>query len=352
MALGRHHVGLLGRYLLHLKRQRLVWRSFRSRHRLVSVADRTGGIAPDDILAVVVLRNEARRLPYFLSHYRALGVAHFLVVDNASTDATASLLADQPDVSLWRTSASYRAARFGLDWANWLLMRYGHGHWCLTVDADELLVFAGHDTRGLPGLTTDLDARGQEAFGALMLDMYPEQALGTGAADADPIQAAPWFDPGPHYARRQAPMNNLWVQGGVRRRGFFSDTPDSAPTLNKLPLVRWNRRWAYVNSTHALLPSRLNMAYDGPGDTRACGVLQHSKFLPEVVEKSAEDMSRQQHFHDPDAYRDYYAQIATRPVLWTQESMRYEGWQQLVALGLMSSDIAEETGGKQGSCNE
>jgi glycosyltransferase involved in cell wall biosynthesis len=338
MAQGRHQVGLLDRYRLHLKRQRLVWRSFRSRNRLVAVADRTGTIAKDDILAVVVVRNEARRLPYFLNHHRALGVGHFLVVDNASTDATATLLADQADVSVWRTSASYREARFGLDWVNWLLMRHGHGHWCLTIDADEVLVFAGCDSRGLRGLTADLDARGQVAFGALMLDMYPRGPLGTGPAapDRDPVRDAPWFDPVPYSARRQAPMNNLWVRGGVRQRVFFADDPASAPTLNKLPLVRWNRRWAYVNSTHALLPSRLNLFYDGPGDTRPCGVLLHGKFLPEIVEKAQEDMTRQQHFHDPAAFRDYYEKIAGRPVLWSPASVRYEGWPQLVALGLMS----------------
>ena len=50
-----------------------------------------------------------------LDHHRKLGVRHFLIVDNASTDGTAQLL-DQPDISLWTTSASYKASRFGMDW--------------------------------------------------------------------------------------------------------------------------------------------------------------------------------------------------------------------------------------------
>ena len=51
-----------------------------------------------------------------MSHYRRLGVDHFLVIDNGSDDGSFEQLADQPDVSLWRTEARYRAARFGVDW--------------------------------------------------------------------------------------------------------------------------------------------------------------------------------------------------------------------------------------------
>ncbi|MEM9126291.1 MAG: glycosyltransferase family 2 protein, partial [Pseudomonadota bacterium] len=98
------------------KRRRLLWRSFRSRHHLANRIDRTDQITPQDILAVSVMRNEVARLPYFLEYYRALGVDHFLVVDNGSDDGTTEVLADQPDLSFWTTDHSYRAARFGLDW--------------------------------------------------------------------------------------------------------------------------------------------------------------------------------------------------------------------------------------------
>ncbi len=68
-------------------------------------------------------------------------------------------------MSLWRCDASYREARFGLDWAGALLWRFGRGHWCATVDADELLVYPHHDTRPLPDLTAHLDRIGQPGWG-------------------------------------------------------------------------------------------------------------------------------------------------------------------------------------------
>ncbi|MGR3493737.1 glycosyltransferase family 2 protein [Citreimonas sp.] len=324
----------LDAYRLRWKRRRAVWRAFRARHALQAVSRRpipgAGGI-----LGFACLRNEQTRLPHFLQHYRALGVDHFLIVDNGSDDGSADYLGAQQDVSLWRTDASYRGSRFGMDWLNWLLTRHGHGHWCLTVDADELLVYPDYETRTLRDLTAWLEAVGRPAFGALMLDLYARGRLGDAVPDPDPVQALGWFDAGPYDVQRQSPAGNLWVQGGVRARVFFADAPRRAPTLNKLPLVRWRRGMAYVNSTHAMLPRDMNAWYDGPGGSQPSGVLLHTKFLPDIVPRSAQERGRAQHFHTPAAFGDYYDRIALRPELWCPTSCPYEGPEQLAELGLM-----------------
>ncbi len=280
-----------------------------------------------------------QRLAFFLSHYRRLGVKHFLIVDNDSDDGSAELLADQPDVSLWQTGHSYRDARFGLDWATWLQMKYAHDHWSLLVDADEILIYAHHETRSLTDLTNWLDGRQQMAFGALMLDMYPKGPVGDQVyiPGHNPIDVLNWFDPAPYRAVRQEPMGNLWVQGGARERFFFSEQPHRSPTLNKLPLVRWNRRYCYVNSSHSILPPSLNGMYDGPGGTAPSGVLLHNKFLPEVVSKSSIEKDRQQHFVKPRDYEGYYDRINANPDLWHEGAMKLVDWQQLEACGLMNS---------------
>ncbi|MEJ2017699.1 MAG: glycosyltransferase family 2 protein [Maritimibacter sp.] len=325
-------------YKLRVKRRRLMWRSFRSRHQLTCLNDRSAGLADDAILAFTTIRNEAHRLPYFLSHYRALGVSHFFFVDNMSSDGSAEMLAGEPDVSIWQTGASYKASRFGMDWLGWLLMHYGRRHWCLTVDADEILVFPHYPARDLRDLTLWLDAQSIPAFGALMLDMYPKGPLGEVPYQAgdDPFDTLCWFDNGPWTIRRQRPMQNLWLQGGVRERAFFAKNPRRGPTLNKLPLIRWNLRYSYVNSTHSMLPSRLNNAYEGPGGPGPSGVLLHSKFLDTVVERSREEQARGEHFNNPDLFNGYYDWLANNPQLWTPSSERYEGPDQLEKLGLMT----------------
>lgn len=265
--------GLWAAWRLRHKRRRLLWRSFRSRHGLRALSDRTAALRPGAILAVATVRDEAARLPHFLNHHRALGVDHFLMIDNDSSDGSAEFLAAQPDVSVWHTGRSYRAARFGLDWMTWLQMRHAHGHWCLMLDADETLIYPHHDRLGLRALTDRLSATGQKALGALMLDLYPQGPVDRVRYQPgqDPAEVLDWFDPGPYRAVRQQPLGNLWVQGGARERVFFADRPRQSPTLNKIPLVRWSRRFAYVNSAHSALPPRLNHAYDGPGAPRCRG---------------------------------------------------------------------------------
>ena len=326
-------------YRQRWKRRKLLWRCLRAARDLTPVVDRTPAIRTGEILCFATLRNEMLRLPEFLAHYRKLGVGAFLIVDNASTDGSDAFLRGQRDVSLWRAAGSYRASRFGMDWLGALQFRHGHGHWCLTVDVDELLVYPDWDRRPLPDLAAQLDAAGRPAMGAMMLDLYPRGPLGQADAgpDAPLTDRLPWFDPLPYRCRMVPPKRNRILQGGVRERVFFPKDPDRGPTLNKLPLVRWNRRYVYVNSTHSALPPRLNDQYDGPGDPRLSGVLLHGKFLPDSVLRAAEELDRRQHFIDPDQYRPYHDAIAKGPTLWHPGAVRYAGWRQLVDLGLMGT---------------
>ncbi len=325
-------------YRLRLRRRGFLLRAFAKQGELRRVADRTGLIRPGAILAFVTVRNEALRLPYFLQHHRRLGVDHFLIIDNASTDDTLALVQGQADVSVWQAFGGYKAARFGVDWLTALLWRHGAGHWCLTLDADELLIYPNWETRPLRALTEHLAAEGRESFGAMMLDLYPKGPLAAQryAAGQNPVEVLEWFDRGNYLVQVQPRMRNLWIQGGVRARVFFGAEPRRAPTLNKVPLVRWRRGYAYVNSTHAILPPRLNAVFDETGGEVLSGILLHTKFLPQVVEKSAEERLRREHFANSDLYDTYYAGLTASPDLWSPASCRYEGWRQLEALGLMS----------------
>lgn len=329
-------------YKIRLKRRRFLYRSLRKRRQLTLVADRTDQISEDAILAFSTVRNEIIRLPYFLEYYRAHGVKHFLFVDNNSDDGTRDYLAAQPDVSLWKTDYSYKLSRFGVDWLTWLQIKYGHDHWCLTADADEILVYPHCDTRSLIQMTNWLDQTGTRSFGAMMLDMYPKGALDAQIykSGQDPFAILRWFDADNYRSKMQYGLQNLRIQGGVRDRVFFSDRPERAPSLNKTPLVKWNRRYTYVSSSHSLLPRHLNQVFDqvgtGKPSGKTTGILLHSKFLHMVVEKSAEEKHRQEHFANSNLYDAYYDSLTQSPDLWCKQSKEYKDWKQLEALGLLS----------------
>ena len=331
-------MGIVQSYRLRLQRKRWRIRAIRKRKELKRVTDRTGQIRPDDLLVFCTQRNERIRLPYFLDYYREMGVGHFFFVDNDSTDGSLDYLADQPDVSVWSTKESYKRARFGVDWLNYLQMKYADGHWALTVDPDEFLVYPFCDTRPLRALTDWLDASSIKSFSAMLLDMYPkgridEQPYHEGQ---NPIEIASWFDSGNYTMARNYKFSNLWIQGGPRSRVFFPNEPERAPALNKVPLVKWSKRYAYVSSTHMLLPRGLNQVYDEWGGEKASGVLLHAKFLDTFTQKATEELERGQHYAASVEYKAYADKLAQDPQLWCKWSERYINWRQLEILGLMS----------------
>ena len=302
------------------------------------VSNQTNDIRTDDIIIFSTMRNERIRLPYFLQYYRDLGVNHFVIVDNDSNDGSREYMAEQPDVSLWVTSHSYKTARFGADWLNWLQSKYGHNHWTLTVDVDEFLVFPFSDTRPLRALTDWLDASSILSFSAMLLDMYPK-----GRIDAmpyhegqDPFEIAAWFDSGNYTIAKNKRYANLWIQGGPRARTFFTDRPERAPAMNKIPLVKWKRHYTYVSSTHMLLPRSLNKVYEEWGGEKASGCLLHAKFLDTFGAKAKEELERGQHYANSHEYRAYHAAMRDDPDLWCKWSEKYINWRQLEILGLMS----------------
>lgn len=325
-------------YKMRIRRKHAKARAFRKHFSMAALVDQTGKIRSGDVLLFSTMRNEHIRLPYFLKYYRDLGIGHFLIVDNNSTDGSAAYLAEQPDVSVWSTSGSYKGSRFGVDWLNWLQSKYGHGHWTLVVDPDEFFVYPFCDTRPIKALTDWLDSSAIKSFGTMLLDMYPK-----GRIDAvpyrigqNPMEIAGWFDPGNYMIEKNKKYGNLWIQGGPRARVFFPETPRQSPALNKIPLVKWHRRYAYVSSTHMLLPRGLNHVYDQWGGEMASGILLHAKFLDTFTAKAEEELSRRQHYRNSAEYKAYADTLRDTPELWCKWSEKYINWRQLEILGLMS----------------
>lgn len=323
---------------MRLRRKRRLIRAVRKSSELRSLQDNTDRISPSDILLVSTMRNEQIRLPYFLDYYRKLGVDHFLFVDNGSEDGTADYLKGMRDVSLWQTNASYKKSHFGVDWMNYLKRKYAHGHWVLVVDPDEFFVYPFCDTRPIRALTDWLENSAIRSFSAMLIDVYPKGQINETPYQAgqNPLEIANWFDSGNYTISRNPMYGNLWIQGGPRARVFFAKQPEQAPALNKIPLVKWDRRYAYVSSTHSILPRGLNQVYETNGGEKASGALLHTKFLDTLGAKAQEELARGQHYAGSREYEAYAKGLDQQPELWCKWSEKYINWRQLEILGLMS----------------
>jgi Glycosyl transferase family 2 len=288
-------------------------------------------------ILVACVRNELIRMPRFLDHYRRLGVQHFLIVDNESTDPLQAYLAGQDDCSSWIAHGGYKAANFGMDWCNHLLARWGVGKWCLTVDPDEFLVFPHAEARGLRSLTRYMDSIDQPSLLAPLIDAYSDKRLSETLLheDTDPFAVCPYFDRFNLTQRFNERNQNFWIQGGVRLRQFFTGMPERAPALNKVPLVKWASGLHYESSMHHLNRAEFNCTVRGR-PTAVSGALFHFKYVNLLTHKAAEEMQRAQHYAGGIEYRAYLE--AGDPVLWDPDiSIRYRGTRQLQELGFMQA---------------
>jgi len=323
---------------MRLRRKRRILRGMRKARQLRVRQDNTANIQKGDTLLVSTVRNEAIRIPFFLQYYRNMGVNHFLFVDNDSTDGFMDHVAGMPDVSVWYTNASYKSANFGVDWMNALKRRYAHGHWTLVVDPDEFFIYPFCDSRPIKALTDWLDNSSIRSFSAMLLDMYPKGRLDefTYTVGQNPLEITSWFDAGNYTIEKNQAYGNLWIQGGPRARAFFADRPKQAPALNKIPLVKWDRNYAYVSSTHNLLPRGLNLVYESWGGEKPSGMLLHTKFLNTFADKASEELVRNQHYANGAEYAAYAKHLNDAPNFWCKWSEKYINWRQLEILGLMS----------------
>lgn len=333
-------------------------------HTLVRIDDRPIGERADEIRAFMTVRDEMLRLPQTLDHYRRIGVGRFFTVDNGSRDGTREFLLAQPDCQVFFTHNSYSEATYGLEWQQTLLDEYGVGHWCLVVDADEWFIYPGYETRQLPELAAYLDRNGAQGVFAFLLDMYGpgtfEEAV-TGSCDSTLLDSSRYFD-GDYVWRRRARIPILQafrfpeynITGGPRWRVLFPlahrhyylmwwiwhlseylkfrlpAALKSAPTLTKIPFVRWapGRRYQHP---HATTPIQLS---------DVTGVLLHFKFLRDFYSRVKVQLSLETQRGDgiwAAELERYLNRLKREPALkfYYPGSVAYEGSDQLVGLGLM-----------------
>jgi glycosyltransferase involved in cell wall biosynthesis len=291
-------------------------------------------IADNAILACLVVRNESQHLPYLLSYYRQQGVDQFLIVDNGATDETIDYLIIQTDVALWHGDRPLHQVNFGSLWFELLLQKYGVEHWCLTINADEVLYYPDCETRTIRDLCVDLDRQYQRAFTAILLDMYSDRPISaTHYEMGQPfLEICPYFDRAffhqaeletePEFAGQRRYV------GGMRQRVFGRQ---GDYYLNKVPLLKYRPDLILTGGQHLLGLSSEQIAQE-------TGALLHFKYFASFPAYVNSEVERKEHSNGAFQYQEYAAKLrqdANLMLYDPQHSLRLQNSQQLVDLGIM-----------------
>ena len=248
-------------------------------------------------------RNEAQRIPEFLSYHRRIGVNRFFFVDNGSTDESVEVALADESVHVWRTEQLYQESRFGVDWQETLLQRFGVGHWCLLLDLDEFFYFPFCDQgRSFEDFLSLQNAADSTFVKSIMLDMYSDRRIceTTLGAEQSIFEVCPYFDR-PRYLSLCFTRDFQWIQKiyfqGMRERVF-----STSAMIRKYPLVRYSKDMRFSPGHH-----------HHPADFRNLGqertFLFHFKFLSNLYEYARESVHRECHWNASSEYKIYLDKI-------------------------------------------
>ncbi len=302
------------------------------------ISSKPVSLSPHAHVVVCKIKNEALRIPYYVSCYRKLGFDSFIFIDNGSGDGTREFLLAEPDCHVFSTTASFRRSKGGISWINGVLEEFCEGRWVLVADADEILVWPGSEGETIQALTQRLDKAGAQALFAILLDMYSDKPFGRiGYRPGEAFhEHLPYFDKGPYQQRPAAAFPYRQLYGGVRARLFNAlGAAIHSPTVSKVPLVKWSWGQRFILSTHGL--------YYPMALARMRGALLHYKFFDDFLDKCRSQSAHAEYYEGGREYRVLgraLAQSANASFYDPEISMRYTGTGALARCGLIDAEKA------------
>lgn len=283
-----------------------------------------------NLVATCLVKNGAFHLETFLAHHRHLGLKHFVLLDNGSSDATLEIASQQEDVTLLQCELPFGQAKHAL--RAWLLETFGVRGWTLMVDIDERFDYPCRAELGLGKFLEYLDRRKFSAVPAHLLDLFAEGPIDTWPASGEEmIERCVWYDlssleksiPKIWFNRHSGPPIGTF-HGGIRQKAF-----GIRPNLTKFPLIHWGRgARPYLNNSHFF---RCGHIAD-----LSC-LLKHYKFTAAFGSQVDNAVREGQYFNNSSEYRIYRNVLRKSGGLdlRTPEARQYGGDHDLIEEGFL-----------------
>lgn len=327
----------------------------------------SGAVDPARLTLFSTMKNEMGFLPAWLAHHRAIGFEQFLIWDDASDDGSFEYLCGQPDVVVMRSDMGFgallryrdpegvtREERAGTYFKIALPHLFFDGAFVGYVDADEFLILPP-GVRSVAEVVARLEREGAPSAVASVVEFFPASAEGlTGALPqsfAGLVAAYPWFQCEALVGLREGAQPDLmgksktarlfkrfkiepkvvrkgwhrvWMPSAAKKAQQFQKSP-----RHKTPLVRRDAQSRLTGSHYGNLPPSSEVLL----------TVAHFVFTVQFADKIARATAWGAHANAAAKYR-YYADLLERmrdvpDGFLDDNSVRYEGPEQLVACGLM-----------------
>ncbi|SDG20084.1 glycosyltransferase family 2 protein [Alloyangia pacifica] len=323
-------------------------------------------VDPGKLTIFSTFRNEMALCPAFFEHYRSIGAEQFLIMDDRSDDGSEDWLDAQPDCCVVRTrfrfgeeieiqleGAEPRMQRAGTFYKIALPHLWFDGAYVTYVDADEFL-FLPPGVGSLQEIAARLKAEGAEAALASVVEFFPASVEGLSGplpqSFEGMLEAYPYFQaeqlvalaPGGMELVGESKTARLFAHYDIRprveRRGWHRIYMPSRvrkaqsfqkAARHKTPMVLRSGTSGMVDTHNASAPPSQSVLL----------TLAHFVYTAEFADKIARAISWGAHANGAAKYR-YYAELLEKMGgvengFLDENSVRYEGPEQLVALGLM-----------------
>jgi glycosyltransferase involved in cell wall biosynthesis len=215
----------------------------------------------NELLLLVLVKNNRSRIEHFLKHYRNMGIKYFVFIDNGSTDGTIETVLEQQDTACFNAPEKYHST-IKTGWFNRVAAHYGYNRWYVIVDSDELFVYPEMDKLTIQMYTKILDSNDIDFVRAVLVDVYPDGPLmDENKTDEEYLESCNYFD-------RAETLSQL-KNGGPRSRIFLDNAEKPSP--HKPALMKFNNY--FLTSSHTVYPRNQNDVPHG-------AAVLHYKFLP------------------------------------------------------------------------
>ncbi|MBO9702735.1 MAG: glycosyltransferase family 2 protein [Sporocytophaga sp.] len=266
----------------------------------------------DECGLVCLLRNGSEYIETFLMHYRQMGIAHFIFIDNGSDDDTLDLLRGEKDVTIYQTSLLHKF--YENDIRRLVIEKHSKNRWCLNVDIDELFDYPDSDKISLKDLLGYLSGNRYTSMAGYMLDMFTKEVIFSNREkinlkesyrfyDISNIEKKDYYAPDviAYCNYNKLSSNDIKCYFGGIRKTLFSSNVAGHYLLTKHPLIYLDGELEPVTNPHYCNKSKV---------ADVSSVLYHYKFTPSFKEKVLESRKTNRYIKFAQRqYDQYYKKI-------------------------------------------